>query len=286
MLHDLKYFAQRTVNLQDMEHTFGNFSTILQSQVNGRVYVCGGKQRKKLFELDERANCLVEKSEMFFGRSNHAFVEVLGELVAIGGWDGEKSMSQVEGFALNANSWRHLPRLVEERHSLSACRVGEAYVYAIGGSSAINYGSSLNTIERLNFAVANFNGATYWELIFLIGSYCDAKRSQLGSVTLSDHEIMVFGGFMDTDLTSQCFKIDTRTFEIAKMDCQMRKSKKFIKFKDFAVVTNASGQHLDVSKQPLAPRSGFVYIVDDESEIHQFDIGKNQWAIVETAREN
>jgi hypothetical protein len=32
---------------------------------------------------------------MFSGRSNHAFVEVpsTGELIAIGGWDGEKSMS-------------------------------------------------------------------------------------------------------------------------------------------------------------------------------------------------
>lgn len=32
---------------------------------------------------------------MYSGRSNHAFVEVTltGELVAIGGWDGEKSMN-------------------------------------------------------------------------------------------------------------------------------------------------------------------------------------------------
>lgn len=162
-----------------MEHTFGNFSTILQSKINGRIYICGGKQRKKLFEYDERNSALIEKSEMHFGRSNHAFVEVLstGELIAIGGWDGEKSMSQVEGFALNANNWRHLPRLVEERHSLSACRVGDSYIYAIGGSSAINYGSSLNTIERLNFNVNNFGGTLYWELIFLVGNYCDAKRS-------------------------------------------------------------------------------------------------------------
>ncbi len=183
---------------------------------------------------------MIEKSEMHFGRSNHAFVEVFttGELIAIGGWDGEKSMSQVEGFALNSNSWRHLPRLVEERHSLSACRVGDSYIYAIGGSSAINYGSSLNTIERLNFNVNNFGGTLYWELIFLVGNYCDAKRSQLGSIALSDHEIMLFGGFMDTDLTNQCFKIDTNTFEINRMECVMRKSKKFIKFKDFTILTN------------------------------------------------
>lgn len=133
--------------------------------------MCGGKQRKKLFEYDERNGILIEKSEMHHGRSNHAFVEVTltSELVAIGGWDGEKSMSQAEGFALNGNVWRHLPRLVEERHSLSACRLGDSFVYAIGGSSAINYGSSLSTIERLNFASPHFEGATHWELIFLFG---------------------------------------------------------------------------------------------------------------------
>lgn len=78
-----------------MEHTFGNFSTILQSSLNGKIYICGGKQRKKLFEFDERSSSLIEKSEMHSGRSNHAFVEVTltGELVAIGGWDGEQSMN-------------------------------------------------------------------------------------------------------------------------------------------------------------------------------------------------
>jgi hypothetical protein len=33
---------------------------------------------------------------MYSGRSNHAFVEVLletGELIALGGWDGERSMN-------------------------------------------------------------------------------------------------------------------------------------------------------------------------------------------------
>lgn len=117
---------------------------------------------------------------MHSGRSNHAFVEVMltGELVAIGGWDGEQSMNQTESFTISNNSWRHLPKLVEERHSLSACTLGNSFIYAIGGSSAINYGSSLSTIERLNFASShNFNGATHWEHIYLTGPCCDAKRS-------------------------------------------------------------------------------------------------------------
>lgn len=179
-MHDFKYFTSRVINVQDMEHTFGNFSTILQSGLNGKIYICGGKQRKKLFEFDERNNSLVEKSEMHSGRSNHAFVEVMltGELVAIGGWDGEQSMNQTESFTISNNSWRHLPKLVEERHSLSACTLGNSFIYAIGGSSAINYGSSLSTIERLNFASShNFNGATHWEHIYLTGPCCDAKRS-------------------------------------------------------------------------------------------------------------
>ena len=94
-MHDLKYFTSKTFNIQDMDHPFGNFSSILQSKANGKIYICGGKQRKKLFEFDERNQILIEKSEMFSGRSNHAFVEVLstGELVAIGGWDGERAMN-------------------------------------------------------------------------------------------------------------------------------------------------------------------------------------------------
>lgn len=63
---------------------------------------------------------------MQFGRSNHAFVEVklLKDLIAIGGWDGEKSMSQVEAYNIQTNQWRQLPRLCEERHSLSALLMG------------------------------------------------------------------------------------------------------------------------------------------------------------------
>ena len=211
---------------------------------------------------------------MHSGRSNHAFVEVLltGELIAIGGWDGEQSMNQTEAFTIGNNSWRSLPRLVEERHSLSACRLGNSFIYAIGGSSAINYGSSLSTIERLNFAGShNFNGATHWDLIFLQGPCCDAKRSQLGSFALGDSQIMIFGGFLDTDLTSQCFTIDTNSFEIRRMGDQssMRKSKKFIKLKDYILKDGKS-----------------VYVVDDENEIHQFDTDRLQWHIIETNREN
>jgi len=45
---------------------------------------------------------------MHSGRSNHAFVEVTltGELIAIGGWDGEQSMNQTEAFTISNNSWR------------------------------------------------------------------------------------------------------------------------------------------------------------------------------------
>lgn len=82
---------------------------------------------------------------------------------------------------------------------------------------------------------------------------------------------MIFGGFLDTDLTNQCFTIDTATFEIRRMPEQsvMRKSKKFIKFKDY-----------------ILKDGKFVYVVDDENEIHQFDLDRQQWYVVETNKEN
>lgn len=89
---------------------------------------------------------------------------------------------------------------------------------------------------------------------------------------MGENQIMIFGGFLDTDLTNQCFTIDTTTFEIRRMaeSCNMRKSKKFIKFKDYI----------------LKDAGKFVYVVDDENEIHQFDSERQQWYIVETNREN
>jgi hypothetical protein len=73
--------------------------------MNGKIYICGGKQRRKLFEFDERNLTLIERSEMINGRSNHAFVEIpmTGELNAIGGWDGERAMTQTEGFSIRTN---------------------------------------------------------------------------------------------------------------------------------------------------------------------------------------
>lgn len=56
--------------------------------MNGKIYICGGKQRRKLFEFDERNLTLIDRSEMINGRSNHEFVEIpmTGELIAIGEW--------------------------------------------------------------------------------------------------------------------------------------------------------------------------------------------------------
>ena len=209
-MHDLKYFTSKTIDLKHVEHPFGNFSTILQCSMNGRIYICGGKQRRKLFEFDERNWTLIERSEMINGRSNHAFVEIplTGELIAIGGWDGERAMAQTEGFSIRTNMWKSLPKLAEERHSLTACLLGQSFIYAIGGSSAINYGSSLSTIERINFALPNYMQQPTWELIYLNGEFQDQKRSQLGSIAICDDQIMIFGGFLDTDLTNQCYIID------------------------------------------------------------------------------
>jgi hypothetical protein len=206
---------------------------------------------------------------MNYGRSNHAFVEINGVLLAIGGWDGEKAMNQVEGFDLATEHWEVMPRLHEPRHSLSACAMNDKVIYAIGGSSAINYGSSSNTIEKLDFGMLDYEEALKWEMIYLFGDFCSSKRSQLGSFAIDDQKIMIFGGFLDTDLTNMCFVIDVQTFEISRMDCYLSKNKKFIKFKDFIV---------QVGQQ-------YVYAIDDEGEIHQYSNKLNEWQIVETKDE-
>ena len=166
-IHDMRFLTRRNVTVEAMEHPFGNFSCILQSRTNGKIYICGGKQRKKLFELDEAGHALIEKEEMRFGRSNHAFTEVRGSLVVVGGWDGEKAMTQVEGYSISSQEWRQMPRLSEPRHSLSCTVLGDNVVYAIGGSSAINYGSSSATIERLDLANPNFADVCYLSLIHI-----------------------------------------------------------------------------------------------------------------------
>ena len=65
------------------------------SQPSNAMSSVADEQRRKLFEFDERNWTLIERSEMINGRSNHAFVEIpmTGELVAIGGWDGERAMA-------------------------------------------------------------------------------------------------------------------------------------------------------------------------------------------------
>lgn len=43
IMHDLKYLTSKTIDLKNVEHPFGNFSTILQCSMNGKIYICGGK---------------------------------------------------------------------------------------------------------------------------------------------------------------------------------------------------------------------------------------------------
>jgi len=63
-----------------------------------------------------------------------------------------------------------------------------------------------------------------WELIYLNGGeFHDQKRSQLGSIAISDDQIMIFGGFLDTDLTDQCYIIDHNRQSIQKMKKSHRK---------------------------------------------------------------
>lgn len=55
------------------------------------------------------------------------------------------------------------------------------------------------------------------------GEFQDQKRSQLGSIAISDDQIMIFGGFLDTDLTNQCYIIDHNCQSIQKMKKPQRK---------------------------------------------------------------
>ena len=187
---------------------------------------------------------------------------------------------------------------------------------------------------------------------------------------------MIFGGFLDTDLTNQCYIIDHNTQKISKMNkpiktsidveggvgnqsqvsvesfmnrnpsdrhqhsdssasenngnrqagedseaqaevsdnsVVMKKNKKFIKFKDFIIkLPNSIGlagcknlpssneaipfvdppcamdRTLEMFQHPnqkLKEKGYSIYVVDDEHEIHKFDIDTYEWSIISTTKD-
>jgi hypothetical protein len=107
--------------------------------LKNRLHLFGGQNLdyKALCEL-EVYDCLRDQWEygasLKYPRRNCAAAELDGRIYAIGGFDGSKIVSSVEGFDARLKSWMLLEPLPNPRSSAMACAQG-GKIWVLGGTS-------------------------------------------------------------------------------------------------------------------------------------------------------
>ena len=105
------------------------------------------------------------------------------------------------------------------------CIVEGRYLFAVGGRDSMSE-APLDSIERLDCFQEIHNQK--WELLQIVNREGHwSARDTMGSFTYNDSEILIFGG--DQGWISDCFSFNTKTNEIERMECSLKKPEEFFK---------------------------------------------------------
>lgn len=105
------------------------------------------------------------------------------------------------------------------------CIVEGRYLFAIGGRDSMTE-APLDSIERLDCFQEISNQK--WELLQIVNREGHwTARDTMGSFTFNESEVLIFGG--DQGWISDCFSFNTKTNEIERMECSLKKPEEFFK---------------------------------------------------------
>ena len=149
-----------------------------QIQINSKYFICGGSTNKipilnTLFEFDEGAVCLDEKSRMNVCKKFHSLCAIKDHykdyLFSIAGHSAFGEIKTMEKYDLANNNWELQPPLNQAREGLCSCALDNHVIYAFGGKAA---GVLLPSIEYidLNFAKLGWKTLTIKSSQFLPSS--------------------------------------------------------------------------------------------------------------------
>ncbi len=180
---------------------------------NGQIIMTGGERNKQItnavYEIYESVKNVIERRHMIYARHNHVLLSVQDRAVAIGGYNrGSTALKKCERFDLENNMWTELPELNEERNFLSACAVGDRFIYVFGGTQLAERDRA-ETYETLDT-----EQPSSWTLLQISTSEgpCQSViRFGVGSVQMSKSEILIFGGLNENQYFNASYILNTET---------------------------------------------------------------------------
>ena len=83
-----------------------------------------------------------------------------GNVFVLGGFSGKQRLNSVEKYIVKEDKWVQVAPMKDKRHYLSACSIGDGFIYAFGGffgstEQEINDTIEVFEVEKNNWIVHN-----------------------------------------------------------------------------------------------------------------------------------
>jgi len=93
-------------------------------------------------------------------RNAHAITMCKGNVFVLGGFSGKQRLNSVEKYIVKEDKWVQVAPMKDKRHYLSACSIGDEFIYAFGGffgstEQEINDTIEVFEVEKNNWLVHN-----------------------------------------------------------------------------------------------------------------------------------
>ena len=170
---------------------------------------------------------------MKYGRAGHQLAHLHKRfeyqtkdfVFAVGSKYPDETSKKCEVYDVAKNKWTEIGDLNQSRHYHSISVVEARFLYVIGGRDSLSE-APLDSIERLD-GLLDLDKQK-WEMIQIVNK--DSKwspRDTMGSFSLNDSEILIFG--VDYGWISDCFQLNTKSGEIERVECSLRKPEDFFR---------------------------------------------------------
>ncbi|XP_075706042.1 kelch-like protein 35 [Rhinoderma darwinii] len=214
--------------------------------LKNNIYVSGGHiNSRHVWMLNSQINSWVKMASLTTNRWRHGMVTLKGQIYAVGGFDGLKSLSLVERYNIFTNSWSPVTPMLEAVSSAAVVSCMNK-LYVIGGA-AEDYGNT-DKVQFYNpeediwayaspapFSKAGISGVEIDGKIYVVGGLMSAVFSYRPStdtwteeaslpgplescgVTVCRGKVYIMGGRGENgEATDKCFVFDPETKTVSE----------------------------------------------------------------------
>ena len=157
-----------------------------------------------------------------------------GSVFVVGGWR-EFYVTKADKYCIETDTWTSLETLNDEREDVSLCIYEDKFLIAFGNVTTRGRRTKIPkkggidyTFERMNLSEEDAK----WEVVTVKTTFNEPEKlppmKHMGCFNhyTNRHQIVIFGGYTTTSMSSRCFRIDMEKKELSK-DGHLTKPDKF-----------------------------------------------------------